>query len=270
MSIELPPYRPIKRRNGLKVMQASIHALFMRELQTRFGNSRLGYFWALFDPGFQILIFVVLFGAILERAMLGIDYAVFLVGGMAPWFLFQKNTIRALAAVDANSGLLSYRPVRPIDTIIARLFLELIIFLTIFVVFILGLIGLGFEISYSYIDSLIMCWFTLGLFALGFALIIMVIGHYMPDLGKFISIIFTLLYFASGILYSITIVPEPYKSYLLINPVLHNLEIIRHCLSPTYPTEGVSFSYFLKSTICVLFFGLLMYQYAEKDMMRSQ
>ena len=43
MSISLPPYRPIKRRSGLAVMMAALHALIMREMQTRFGSYRLGY-----------------------------------------------------------------------------------------------------------------------------------------------------------------------------------------------------------------------------------
>ena len=33
MSIQLPPYRPIKRRSGLAVMFAAFHALLLRELQ---------------------------------------------------------------------------------------------------------------------------------------------------------------------------------------------------------------------------------------------
>lgn len=270
MPIELPPYRPIKRRNGLKVMFASIHALIIRELRTRFGEFRLGYLWALIEPGFQVLLFVMLFGAIMQKTMLGIEYPVFLVGGMVPWFFFQKTVVRALNAVSANAGLLCYRPVRPIDTVIARIILEFIIFLLVFIVFLIGLYLSGYSLSSSHIDQLFSCWLFMGAFTFGFSLIMMVTGHRMPELGKFIAISFTIVYFCSGILYSIHIIPEPYQSYLLYNPIIHNLEMMRHSLSPTYPIHHISMSYFLICTAVVLFSGLLMYQYAEKDMMRQK
>ena len=57
MSVQLPPYRPIKHRSGLKVMGAAFHALLMRELQTRFGGYRLGYLWAPIEVIFQVIIY---------------------------------------------------------------------------------------------------------------------------------------------------------------------------------------------------------------------
>lgn len=270
MSLELPPYRPIKRRSGLSVMFAAIHALFMRELQTRFGSYRLGYLWALIEPGFQVLLYVVLFGAIMKRAMYGIDYPVFLAAGLVPWFMFQKNATRALGAVQANQGLLLYRPVRPIDTVLARFLLEFVIYFAVFFVFAVGLTFFGYKFFLGHLDIVILCWLSLGLFAFGFSLIMMVLGHYFEEVSKLISIIFTLAYFASGVIYSIHIIPEPYQSYLLLNPVIHNLENIRHAFSPSYPVHHIDFGYFLKSTMVVLFLGFLLYEYAEKDMVRSR
>ena len=37
----------LKPRGGLSVMRAAIRALLLRELQTRFGQYRLGYVWVL-------------------------------------------------------------------------------------------------------------------------------------------------------------------------------------------------------------------------------
>ena len=55
MSVQLPPYRPIKHRSGLKVMGAAFHALLMRELQTRFGGYRLRYLWAPLEAVLQVI-----------------------------------------------------------------------------------------------------------------------------------------------------------------------------------------------------------------------
>lgn len=85
MSIELPPYRPIKKRSGLAVMGAAFHALLMRELQTRFGSYRLGYLWAPLEVILQMAIMMIIFGAIMKRALPGMDYMLFLVAGFTPF-----------------------------------------------------------------------------------------------------------------------------------------------------------------------------------------
>lgn len=74
MSIQLPPYRPIKRRSGITVMVAAFHALLMRELQTRFGSYRLGYLWAPLEVLAQVVIMLVIFGAVMQRVLPGMEY----------------------------------------------------------------------------------------------------------------------------------------------------------------------------------------------------
>ena len=37
-------------RSSWQIMCDSVHALLMREIKTRFGSNRLGYFWAIAEP----------------------------------------------------------------------------------------------------------------------------------------------------------------------------------------------------------------------------
>ena len=108
------------------------------------------------------------------------------------------------------------------------------------------------------------------MFSFGVALIMMIIGYYGGEITKVITILFTILYFASGIIYPIHVVPELYFSYLLYNPFIHNIELIRHSLAPNYPAYHIDITYFLKWTVAVNFLGLLMYKAAERDLIRSK
>lgn len=271
MSIQLPPYRPVKRRSGVKVMLASLHALMMRELQTRFGGYRLGYLWAPLEIVFQVAIYMIIFGTLMARTMPGISYSLFLLAGMVPFFMFQKNATRALGAVEANRGLLMYRSVRHIDVILARSFLEFVIYFFTFWL-LLGLLVLVTDstISFDSLHIVLLCWVGLFLFSLGVALIMMVIGHYGGEISKVISIIFSFLYFLSGIMYSVHMVPQPYLDYLLYNPFVHNIELIRHSLSPTYPNYHIDIGYFFRWMIAVDFIGLLLYKACENDFIRKR
>lgn len=271
MSISLPPHRPIKHRNGLQVMLAALHALIMREMQTRFGGYRLGYFWAPLEVMLQVVVLLIIFGAVMQRALPGMDYSLFLIAGIVPFFMFQRNATRALRAVEANQGLLMYRSIRHIDIIIARCLLELIIYFFSFWLLI-GIMWLFFGITFD-VNQLHLILFGFGglfLLSFGLALIMMIVGHYGGEIGKIIDVSFTVLYLTSGIIYSIHIVPEPYLSYLLYNPIIHAVELIRHALSSNYPAQHIDISYFIQWTLAVNFVGLLLYKAFEKDLIRTR
>lgn len=271
MSVQLPPYRPLRRRNGLKVMLAAIHALLMRELQTRFGGYRLGYLWAPLEVFLQVIMYLIIFGAVMVRILPGMDYMLFLVAGLIPYTMFDKISNRALGAVEANRGLLMYRSVRHIDVIIARSLLEFIIYFLSFWLLFFGVVYFkDLSVSFANLDVVLSCWLMLFLFGVGIALIMMVIGHYAGEITKIIGIIFTVLYLLSGVMYSVHIVPQPYLDYLLYNPIIHNLEAMRHAFSPTYPAYHIDMSYFIKWMVAVDFIGLLLYKAFENDFIRSR
>ncbi|MEZ2903274.1 ABC transporter permease [Acinetobacter terrestris] len=261
----------LKPRGGLTVMRAAIRALLLRELQTRFGQYRLGYVWVFLEPLFTIGIMLFLFGAVMERALPGIEYEIFLINGILPFFMFRSGVTQALSAIQSNKGLFSYRPVKPIDALLARNFLELLLKFIAYVFFSLGFLWLGYSISFQHIPELLFYWSLLFVFMLAFSLIFMVIGDFSQEIGKFLSVIFLILYFLSGILYSIHIIPAQYREYLLWNPLIHIIELMRHAVAPTYElVSGISLSYFVIWVILSLFIGLLLYKRFERQMVKSK
>lgn len=260
----------IKRRSAIVAQYAAIRALFLRELQTRFGHYRLGYVWAILEPGLLVALKLVLFGAILKHTMVGISYPIFLTAGMLPFFMFMRCATKSLGAVASNRGLFNYRAVKPIDAVIARTLIELCLYFITFVLFIGVLVFLGEKVSLSHIPFLLLCWLVLYLLSFGVALVMAVIGELSGEVAKFIASIFVIMLLLSGVAFSINSIPVQYHPYLLWNPILHALEFIRHALVPTYPTTYVSFGYFLKSAVVVLFLGLLVYRVREKRMMTSK
>ena len=58
-----------KKRSQLKVLADSVFALTMREVKTRFGKNRLGYFWAVAEPCAQALILSLIFFFIGSKAL---------------------------------------------------------------------------------------------------------------------------------------------------------------------------------------------------------
>ena len=261
----------LKARGGLQVMYASIRALLLRELQTRFGQYRLGYLWVFLEPLLTIGIMVILFGTVMQRTLPGMDYAVFLINGIIPFFMFRTGVTLGISATESNRGLFSYRPVKPIDALLARNILEFLLKFTAYIAFTAAFVWFGYHISFEQIPQLLGYWTLLFIFMLACSLIFIVIGDFSKELNKFLSVFFLILYFLSGILYSIHIIPVEYREYLLYNPLIHIFELMRHAVAPNYAlVSGISLSYFLIWMIITLFIGLLLYKRFERRMVKTK
>ena len=193
-SVSLRKLPRLKPRGGLAVMYSSIRALLLRELQTRFGKYRLGYFWVFLEPLLTIGILVLIFGTIRDRVSPGIDFVVFLVNGIIPFFMFRTGVMQAMGAVQSNKGLFSYKPVKPVDAVIARNFLELILKFIAYIGFSIALIWFGFHISFEAIPQLLMYWALLFLFMFACSLVFMVIADFSQEIQKIVAVLFLLLY----------------------------------------------------------------------------
>lgn len=264
----LPRFKP---RGGIEVMYASIRALFLRELQTRFGHYRIGYVWALLEPALNVIFMLILFGAIVKRVLPGIDYTIFLLNGILPYFAFMRSVTQSIPAIEANRGLLSYRNVRPIDTVIARTGLEFVLYFVCYLLLSAVMLWLGFSISFSFIPSLLVYWLCLIILTLGMSSIMMVVGELSKEIGKLVSSFSIILYFMSGAILPLHSVPEQYLNYFMWNPLAHLFELMRHAVSPSYSVvSGTSFGYFLVCMIVVLFLGLLLNQSLSERLMKTK
>ncbi len=250
-------------------MRNSVHALFLRELKTRFGEYRLGYLWALLEPVAHMAVMLAILGYLMHRAMPDISFPLFFICGIAPYSLFSNVATRALNAMDANQGLFSYRPVHPIDAVLARTCLELLIKMTCFIIILSGLWLLGDSVSSDNVPIAITIWLALAVLSQGIGFIFMVLGRSFKATDKLLPILIRPLYFASGVMFPLHVIPPDYRWLVDWNPLLHAFELMRHALSPSYPLYGVSHGYLWLCALICLFSGLLLYKGCEPAMLRS-
>lgn len=256
-------------RSGYEVQRSAINALFFREIKTRFGKYRLGYLWAVLEPSAHLIVLLLFFGFIMHRTMPDISFPQFLLNGIIPYFIFSNITQRSLGAIEANQGLFNYRPIKPIDTIIARAKLETIIYMAVYFILMLVVAMSGETIKVNNLLQLFFAWFMLILFSCGIGMIFMVAGHYLPETQKLFPIMLKPLYFLSGIMFPLHSIPKEHWPYLLWNPILHAVELSREAVVAGYVSEGVSLEYLVIVTLATLFIGLAVYRTREEAMMTS-
>lgn len=257
------------KRSSFTIFQAVVSALFLREVQTRFGTKKLGYFWALFDAMLMVLVFGALKSMVARSAMPGIDFPVFLAGGFLAFFLFKNIVSRSMNAFEANEALFSYSQVRPIDTIFARILLEVLVSAMATSVFLF--IGLYFDFEMKVQDFnmviLAVSWFVL--FAFGIGLLSAVLGSFYENFKKIVNVLMTPLFFISGLMYTVESLPPLLRELILYNPLIHFIEMLHGYYFSALDTSYVDYAYMFYWTFIPLFAGLYLYIRTEKKIIAS-
>lgn len=248
-----------------KVFQTVVLALFLRELKTRFGESRLGYVWIILEPMMHIVMLLVIFGVFKDRMMPQVPFSLFLVTGLVPYFLFQHIVNALIGSLPANLALFSYKPVRPIAVYVTRTMLEVLIYGAIFFLILIGFMWFGItSVKLSFPLEMIGITSLIILFSIAVGIALSLLIHKVPTAKIAIKIGLMILYFLSGIMYPLWIIPSEYINYLEYNPVLHLIELFRESFFSYYPhVDGISVLYPVWVTLCIGFVGLWFYTKRE-------
>lgn len=252
-------------RTSLEVTLSVWRALFLREGVTRLAAGRAAWLWILLEPIVHVVFLMVLFSTLRSRTLSGTDFAVFLAVGVMGFHIFKNPATRCMGAINANRALFAYRQVKPVDAVIVRALLEGFIEFIVIVLVLSGAAFIGFDsIPHDPLKALIgIC--LLWLFGSGLGLMFSVGSELIPEIGRIVRLLFTPLYFVSGVMFSPAAMPPAAREWLLVNPLIHGLEYVRSGFFPGYHlTPGVDISYLSAFAFTSIFIGFALHVRFEK------
>jgi capsular polysaccharide transport system permease protein len=253
----------LKKRGSWSVYKSVLYALFLREVNVRFSAGTMGYFWIVFEPLLQIFVFVAV-KILLFGTNSNFDYPVFITLGFIGFNFFRHIVDQSMGALIANKGLYAYKQVKPIDTIISRVLVEILVTFMITIIF----ISIGFYFGYDmYVENLgllllSIVWLTL--FSVSFGIFIAVISTFYDSFQKIIKLILSPLMFLSAIFYSMKDMPQGMQELFYFNPLAHFMELIHAHYFFELDDFFVDYVYLFFWTILPLYFGLWFYRKLEK------
>lgn len=236
-----------------------IYAVIMRESRTRYGNSDLGYFWAVFDPLVELSILIFIFTLMGRGAAVAMPLPVFFAMGLLPFNFMRGSITQGSSAVKANQPLLTYPQVKVVDLVLGRVILE---FATLAIVYILFMIGadliLGIPFTYWYDQPLGMSVAVCTLFFMGVSLALLSssLTRLFPAWPGIWSYLSRPLWFLSAIFYTLEALPHGPRQYIAYNPLAHVVEWFRSASSPVMNSHAFSPMFVYETALIVIFLGL--------------
>lgn len=250
--------------SALDTQSRVILALALREVHTLYGGKSLGYIWAIVQTSFGVAVFWSIRYFAHVPAPHGMSMLTYLAAGFGVWNIISQNLGKCMAAVDGNRALLTFPQVTPLDIMAARcLVVTATQILSMAVILSIGnLFGYNFEITN--ISLLIISVFMASLLGLGLGALFGSLAVFIPVIEQIVPMVMRILFFASGIFYSVSAFSHRVGDFLMLNPIMQLIEFVRQALSRGYISEHADFIYVLAVTMSSLFLGLLLERYVRK------
>lgn len=216
-----------KLQDGWRIQVRVIHALMIRELNTRFGRENIGFLWIMVEPLLFAALVAIMWRILKGPEEHGVGIVPFVVSGYIPLTLFRHCVGRSVSVFVANSSMMYHRQIKVIDFVFVRFLIEM----------------LGSMMAYLFIALLLMVfnqfpvpadigmfvagWLLYCLFTLSLCLIIAPLSEMSEVLEKFIPVTTYIMIPFSGTFTAAAWLTPNLREYLLWSPFVNAMELMR-------------------------------------------
>jgi len=201
--------------------------LTLRELRGKYKRSTLGWAWSLLNPLASMMIFTLVFSVILKadpppgRPSGLKSYPLFLLCALLPWNFLSISITGAMGALLSNANLIKKVWFPREVLVLSNTAASLVSFLVeLGVLAIVLLVAGNFVLLWVFVAAFYVA--LLALFSAGVGLVLGVLNVYFRDVGHFVGIFLQIWFYATPIVYPVT----------LVESRLHGIPLVLYGLNP--------------------------------------
>ena len=215
----------------------------------RYFGTLLGYVWSLIRP---LLVFAVLYVAITKILGFGggiPHYPAYLITALILWEFFAATTSEAEASLVANQGMIRSIPIPPLAIPLSVVFRSLLDLSIKLIIVAIALAISGVPITRDWLQIPFLLGF-LVVFAVAMAGLLSTLYVNYRDINPIWDVVLQVMFWGSPIIYTIDVVPEQYRTVMLLNPLALLMVQIRHAVFD--PSAPAAWSYLSHQSLVVI------------------
>lgn len=192
--------------------------LVLRETQGVYRQTALGITWIFLRPIINMFVLTLVFGQLVKVSSDDFPYPLFSLSALIPWGYFSTSVIRASRSLVDNLHIVSKvyfpRMILPLTGVVAGL----VDFVASFLIFLVALLFYHYPLRWEMLWIPLLLLITIA-FALAFGLWLATLSVRYRDVSFAINFILQAMMYASPVIYSLSVVPQPLRVFYQLNPM---------------------------------------------------
>lgn len=235
----------------------AVHALLLRDIQTRVGASYLGFFVSLLFPLAHIAILLIIYIGIGRKAPIGTDVTLYLASAIVPFIVWSYSHQKVMLAFQQNKALTAFPAVKLIDIFVARALVEAINSGLIVASVAAALFAFGVDLFISAPPQVFLALVMAYLLGISTGLTFGMLSLAMPSAAIAGFLMIPLYWITCGNFFIPDALPERLRQAVAVFPVAHIVDYTRINLYPSYLSDFSSLTYVALVAAGNLLLGLL-------------
>ena len=241
-----------------------IYFLAWRDVKVRYKQTVIGVAWVLLQPMAMVAIFWLIFGRVAKLPSDGMPYPLFVLVALVPWQFFSRVISESTNSLITDQRLITrvYFPrlVVPIATALTAL-----VDFSLAMALVAGLMTIFGIVPGSAIVFLPMVIMLMVAAALGVGFWLSALNVEYRDVMHAIPFLVQFWFFITPVLYSTSLLPEPWGILFGLNPMTIVVDGFRACLLGTEATLSLTSA--LSAAMAVVLFssGLIWFRRRERS-----
>jgi len=237
-----------------------IKKIAISDFKLRYKNSVLGFLWSLAEP---LLMLTVLYFIFTNLMKMNVEhYQLFLLMGIISWNMLSRGTTMGLNSILGRPGLVQKvyfpREVLVISCCITAFLMTLFEFIVFGAFMVAFRVMPGITIVYGplvlFIEFVLILGLSLGLAAL---------NVYYRDVQYIWAVVMQAGFFASPIVYPISIIPEKYIWLIRLNPMTRIIDMLRESVIYSGSPVLLDWIFITMASLSLLVVGYLIFRKLE-------
>lgn len=208
--------------------------LVWRDIKVLYKQTVLGFLWAVIRPVFSMIIFSIVFGRLAKVPSDGVPYPIFAYVALIPWTYFSTALAGSTQSLIGNVNMLTkvYFPrlIIPMTPVLAGL----VDFAIAFAVLAVLMIWYGIAPT-AYVTVLPVLILLMVLTASGIGMWLSALAIQYRDVRHAVTFVLQLLMYAAPVVWPVSLIPEQYRLFYGIYPMVGVIEGFRSALLGTNP-----------------------------------
>jgi lipopolysaccharide transport system permease protein len=230
------------------------------DFKLRYKSSALGFLWSLLEPLLMLVVLYVVFSNLMRVQVE--HYQLFLLLGIILWNFFDRGTSMSIWGIVGKPSLVQKvyfpRDILVISTCTTALMMTALEFVVFIIFMVIFRVMPGWTVLYFPI--LFMFEF---LIILGLSMSLSALNVYFRDVQFIWRLIVQVGFFATPILYPITIFPESVQWIVMLNPMAQIITMARDCTLYGIAPEPLNLAYLAVCTLILLWLGYAIFDRLE-------
>ena len=244
-----------------------LEEIVKKNFSSKYKDSVLGIFWTILNPLLLMALFTICFSTIFGRNIE--NFPVYFLCGWCAFSFFTTAISASMNSLKGNKNILQRTPAPKYIFVLGAVISELLNYIIMLIL--LGIVMIFTHAPFYFPTILFSVIPIISLLVMitGLGLMLSVVCGYYTDVIHLWNVVSLMIMYASAIFYPMSIIPEQYRQFLILNPLYWIIDQLRCFIYfGIFPQRLYIFNSLLLSMIIFVFGVIIFKKYESKKTMK--